>query len=110
MAERPHEEDPFEKARRAVEAARAEHEARMAAAKRAHDERMVEVRQQMEAARQAHLARMETTHRRLEEGLAGKRRPPGRRKPRDEEGGEPVPAVPKPRPSPLSGADAATIE
>lgn len=117
MAEHEREEQN----RRARAAARARHEARMAEARRFQEERrrafearMVDLRRRVsetggehssDAARRAGWVRITID-------APGDRRRGPRPDPRRgrEEGGEAVPAVPKPRPNPLSGAAAAPLD
>jgi len=109
MAGLEHEEDPFERERRALKAR--------------HEARMEDLRVRMDVARRLLQERICAHHERM--AAAGRAKfPPmhdrtgriggeeGRRRPRRDRGddGEPIPAVPKPRPNPLSGAAAAPIE
>jgi hypothetical protein len=100
----------------------ARHEARMASAMAVHERAIAAAELRMAGAMRAHERAMEAAERRAEDVLRrdrGKRlgMPPkdpfkrrwGKRRP-DEEGGEPMPAVPRPKPKPLAGAAAAPIE
>jgi hypothetical protein len=93
-------------------AARAAGEAAIDAALRGHRARMAALDERLAAARAAQRAGLEAVRRRMDETFRrlGGRPRPGRPDRGDDEGGAPVPAVPKPHPNPLSGAAAASIE
>ncbi|HEX8511759.1 MAG TPA: hypothetical protein VF688_01490 [Allosphingosinicella sp.] len=98
----------------------------MAAAMAAHQRAMVAAERRMTEAMRGHERTIEAAERRMHQALRGReqamdpmeliRTVKGRRKPpagphrRDMEGGEGIPAVPRPRPNPLAGAAAAAIE
>ena len=99
----------------------------MAKAMAAHERAVTAAERRMSEAMRAHERAMEAAERRMNHASRGQeqamdpmeliRAIKGRRKPppggshrRDMEGGEGVPAVPRPKPTPLSGAAAAPIE
>jgi hypothetical protein len=99
----------------------ARHEAHMARAMAAHERAMAAVELRMAGAMRAHELALAAAERRVEDVLRrdrgkGRGMPPkdsfkrrwGKRRP-DEEGGEPMPAVPRPKPKPLAGGAAAPI-
>lgn len=100
----------------------ARHEAHMARAMASHERAMAAAQLRMAGVMRAHERAMEAVERRAADVLRRdrERRPEmptkdsfkrrwGKRRP-DEEGGEPMPAVPRPKPKPLTGAAAAPIE
>lgn len=84
----------------------------------AFERRMLEARAHVEAVHAKHLEKMKRVHARLRaarllaEELRLKRGPKNFRSKRPpwEEGGEPIPAIPRPKPTPLSGGAAAPLE
>jgi hypothetical protein len=100
----------------------ARNEAHMARAMAAHERAIAAVELRMGAAIRAHERAIESLERRVADVLRrdrgmGRDRPPndsfkrrwGKRRP-DEEGGDPMPAIPRPKPRPLAGAAAAEME
>jgi len=81
-------------------------ELRMAQAIRAQQRAMEAIERRLAEALRAHELGIDPFE--LIRAIKGRRKPPGFR--RDLEGGEDVPAVPKPKPNPLAGAAAAPIE
>jgi hypothetical protein len=104
----------------------ARHEARMAEALTAHERAVAAAERRRAEAMHAHERAMDAAQRRMSQTLhardqvmdpmeliraiKGRRKPPAGPDRRDMEGGEGVPAVPRPKPSPLAGAAAAPIE
>jgi hypothetical protein len=78
----------------------------------AHERAVAAMELRMAQAMAAHERAIGAMQRRMEEHLERKhgRKPPEGKRRRGEEGGEPVPAVPRPKPKPLAGAAAAPIE
>ena len=100
----------------------ARHEARITRSMAVHERAMAAAELRVAGAMGAHERAMEAVERRVEDVLRRARaiRPDmprgapfkgrgGERRP-DEEGGDPVPAIPRPKPKPLAGAAAAPIE
>jgi hypothetical protein len=100
----------------------ARHEAHLARAMAAHERAMAGAELRLTGAMRAHELAMEAVERRVADVLRrdrgrGPGMPPedpfkrrwGKRRP-DEESGDPMPAVPRPKPNPLAGAAAAPIE
>ncbi len=111
MARKDPEHDPFFRARRKFEAAWARR-GELAAGAEAERRLALEVaRRAWTKAMRAHLPHLEEIERlRNWSSTRSFRRGPDHRKRRDGEEGEPALVVPKPRPTPLSGAAAAPIE
>ena len=111
MTRKDPEHDPFFRARRKFEAAWARQD-ELAAGAEAERRLMLEIaRRARTKAMRAHFPHLEEIERLRNRGSAQSfRRGPDDRKRRDGEEGEPAPVVPKPRPTPLSGAAAAPIE
>jgi hypothetical protein len=98
----------------------------MAEAMAAHKRAVAAAERRMSETVRAHERAMEAAERRINHALRGReqamdplelirvikgrRKPPGGPHRRDMEGGEGVPAVPRPKPNPLEGAAAAPIE
>jgi hypothetical protein len=100
------------KAAKLFEANRAAHQAEMKRGMAARQRTIEAMERRVADFRRAREQASEAIERRVAELMAGKgrRRPPEGRRRRDEEGGEPVPVVPKRGPNPLAGAAAAPIE
>ena len=105
-------DDPFESVRRRVEAAMAREQARIQQAMAFHERASKAAKRRMAAAVEAHERAIAAMRRRLEAATGRSRpsQPPGPIRRRGLEGGEPVPAVPKPRPTPLACGAAAPID
>lgn len=95
-------------AREQFEAAMARVEARQIGAMAAHERAIAMMEQRMAAAIHAHERAIADIERRMAAAAGRRPEPPKRR--RGLGGGEPVPAVPKPRPSSLTGGAAAPID
>jgi hypothetical protein len=92
----------------AHERAMAAGERRIAEAMRAHDRVLEAAERSMNRAMRAAGQGLDPME--LVRAIKGRRKPPGGPDRRGLEGGEGVPAVPRPKPSPLAGAAAAEIE
>ena len=115
---------PWEKA--IFKAHLARHGSRLAKAMAMHERAMAAAERRMADSMRAHERALEAAERRLKQtmgsaeqgmdrtelirAIKGRRKPPPGPQRRGLEGGEGVPAVPKPRPNPLAGAAAAPIE
>jgi hypothetical protein len=86
----------------------ARHHAHIARAMAIHERAVAAAERRVAYAMRAHLQAVDPIE--LIRAIKGRRKPPGGRPRRDLEGGDGVPAVPKPRPNPLAGAAAAPIE
>ncbi|HEX8125608.1 MAG TPA: hypothetical protein VF548_08510 [Allosphingosinicella sp.] len=100
-------------------------EARLAEAMRMHERALSAAERRIADAMRAHERGLEAAERSMDRAMRGagqgmdrmeliraikgRRKPPGGPQRRDLEGGEGVPAVPRPRPNPLAGAAAAPI-
>jgi hypothetical protein len=89
-----------------MSARKAEHDAKIAAL----EARMEQARKRMEEAQEHHAAVRRALYAELMARRSGQPKPPRPRKGRPDEGGEPMPAVPRPKPKPLSGGAAAPLK
>ncbi|MEA3052894.1 MAG: hypothetical protein QOG72_1797 [Sphingomonadales bacterium] len=112
MTRRRHMNEPPSRAAEIFNAHMARHEAHVARAMAAHERALAAIELRMAGSMAAHERAMGEIQRRMEAhlGARGRRKPPGPKRRRDEEGGDAVPAVPRPKPNPLAGAAAAPIE
>jgi len=98
--------DWLEEALKRMAAHRAANLARSAAA----DARMEEARNRMEDFRSQEAEVRKALYAEIVARRSGQPKPPKPRKRRPDEGGEPMPAVPRPKPKPLSGGAAAPLK
>jgi hypothetical protein len=97
--------EPFDPREWAAKARRLLEERRMA-----FEARMAEARARMEDRRAFHERRLAEMAERLAERRGGRALGNPRKKRSKDEGGEPVPAVPRPKPMPLAGGAAAPLD
>jgi hypothetical protein len=111
MSPRRDRDEPTSRAAEIFEANMARHQARMKRTMAARERAAESMKARIAEFRQARERAMKAMELRVAELMAkGRRDRPGGRRRRDEEGGEPVPAIPRPKPNPLAGAAAAPID